>query len=543
MTFSEGTQRRRRSVFAAPDAAGQHSAKERSGHAAWLTLCLTMSLAMGMALGLASDLAIAAADSTAEENAGAEPFSRQLVVDMARRLAGRPFEPLPQAPERLRALDYSQYRQINYQQDAAVWGNTPTLFSLQLFAPGFLYRDLVDIDIVENGRSRSLKISSDSFRVPEPELGQLLAEVGRYAGMRLHYPINREDYADEFLVFQGASFLRGVSAGQLYGLSARGLAIDVADASGEEHPIFRHFWVERPSSSQHAMVIHALLDSPRISGAYRFGIYPGDPTRIDVDATLFPRENLPHVGLGPLTSMFMHGPADPSDILDYRPAVHDSHGLAIVRGNGEQLWRPLMNPKTLQISAFIDENPRGFGLIQRDRDFADYQDLEARYHRRPSAWVQPLGDWGRGEVRLVEIPSDSEANDNVVAYWRPERGLKADEEYRFAYRLTWPNDVPGLSRFSRVARSAGGLKLFSDHKEVMIDWSETGAVENLSLEASVNNGRIVDTNLQKNGYVNGARAFVSFDPGDADAAELRVVLRRGGEAAGETWLYRWLRDE
>ncbi len=526
-TFTDGPTRRRRSMSSPPDAADRPCSRSRAARLAGILLCLV----------------IGSTDSAAQENNQAGPFSRQVVVDTARSLASRPFEPLPQAPERLRALDYSQYRQINFQQDAAVWGNSPTPFSIQLFAPGFLYHDLVDIDIVENGRSRSLEIGADSFRVPEPEIGQLIAEVGRYAGMRLHYPINREDYADEFLVFQGASFLRGVSAGQLYGLSARGLAIDVAEATGDEHPIFRHFWVERPSSSQQAMVVHALLDSPRITGAYRFGIYPGAPTRVDVDATLFPRENLPHVGLGPLTSMFMHGPADPSDTPDYRPAVHDSHGLAIERGNGEHVWRPLMNPKTLQVSAFIDENPRGFGLIQRDREFADYEDLEARYDRRPSAWVKPLGDWGRGEVRLVEIPSDSEANDNVVAYWRPERGLKAGEEFQFSYRLTWPDDVPGLRRVSRVARSAGGLKLFSEQKEVMIDWSDTGPVDQLSLEASVNVGRIVETNLQQNAFVDGTRAFVFFDPGDANTAELRVVLRREGEATGETWLYRWLRDE
>jgi glucan biosynthesis protein len=264
---------------------------------------------------------------------------------------------------------------------------------------------------------------------------------------------------------------------------------------------------------------------------------------VDVEATLFPRESLPHVGLDSLTSMFMHGPADPSDTPDYRPAVHDSHGLAIERGNGERLWRPLMNPKTLQVSAFLDENPRGFGLVQRNRDFSTYQDLEARYHRRPSAWVRPLGDWGRGEVRLVEIPSDSEANDNVVAYWRPERGLKAGEEFEFSYRLSWPDDVPGRRRTSRVVRSAGGLKLFSEHEEVMIDWSDTGPVDALSLEASINSGRIVETNLLENPFVDGTRAFVLFDPGDAEAAELRVVLHRDDDAAGETWLYRWLRDE
>lgn len=470
-------------------------------------------------------------------------FSRQTVTDMAAELARRPFEALPQAPEALQQLDYATYRGINYQRDAAVWGNAPTKFSIQLFAPGFLYRDLIDIDIVENGRARSLRVGEKAFNVDDPELAKLLFEVGRYAGLRLHYPINSDDYADEFLVFQGASFFRGVSRGQSYGLSARGLAIDVAEPSGEEHPVFRRLWVERPSSRQQAIVVHALLDSPRVTGAYRFGIYPGAPTRLDVHATLYPRENLAHIGLGPLTSMFMHGgPANPGDENDYRPAVHDSDGLAFERGNGERVWRPLINPVSLQVSAFADENPRGFGLIQRHRNFVDYQDLEARYDRRPSAWVEPLGQWGRGELRLVEIPSDSEANDNIVAYWRPDGGIRAGAPFNFSYRLTWPNGVPDGRSIAKVSRSTDGRKLFTALREVSIDWAGTNHGADLTIEASISAGSIVESALQANPFINGTRAFIAFDPGDADAAELRAVLLRDGEPVGETWLYRWLRD-
>ncbi|TXS91825.1 glucan biosynthesis protein G [Parahaliea aestuarii] len=480
---------------------------------------------------------------SAGENAPDQRFSRQTVIDLARQLSQSPFRPLPRAPEALTSLDYSAYRQINYQQDEAVWGQSPTRFSVQLFAPGFLYDKLVNIDLVENGRARPLTVSRDSFRVPDPALAELLAEVGKYAGMRLHYPLNKADYDDEFLVFQGASFFRGVSRGQLYGLSARGLAIDVAEPHGEEHPVFRRFWIERPAADQDAMVVHALLDSERVTGAYRFGIYPGQPLRMDVEVTLFPRVYLPHVGLAPLTSMFMHGPAAPGDRPDYRPAVHDSEGLAIKRANGERLWRPLSNPHTLQASAFLDHNPAGFGLIQRNRDFNAYQDLEASYHRRPSAWVEPLGDWGPGQVQLVEIPSDSEANDNMVAYWRPADGLPAGEPYRYAYRLTWPDDAPLEHGLAPVVRSAGGDKLFSEQREVMIDWANSVDCANLSVDAGISEGRIIDTTLQTHPGIAGCRAFIAFDPGAAQAAELRVMLlREDGRPAGETWLYRWLND-
>ncbi|MDO8861632.1 glucan biosynthesis protein G [Haliea sp. E1-2-M8] len=482
--------------------------------------------------------------AVAQSAGDGEEFSRNTVIERARSMAQHPFEPPGQAPEILASLDYSEYRKINYLEDAAVWGGSPTRFSIQLFAPGYLYRDLVDIDIVENGKSRPLTIAENSFQVPDPALAGMLAEIDKYGGMRLHYPLNISNYAEEFLVFQGASYFRGVSRGQVYGLSARGLAIDVAGPRGEEHPIFRQFWVERPSSDHDSMVVHALLDSKRVTGAYRFGIYPGAPLRMDVEVTLFPREDIEHVGLAPLTSMFMHGPLDHAELPDYRPAVHDSEGLAILRSNGERIWRSLANPRDLQVSAFVDENPAGFGLIQRQREFAYFQDLEARYDRRPSAWVQPLGGWGKGHVQLVEIPSDSEGNDNIVAYWRPEQGLKRGQAFEYAYRLSWPGDAPGNDGIARVVRSAGGQKLGSDHHEVMIDYSELAAsdLEGIEVHAAINPGRLVEARIQPHRAINGARVFLSLDNDDQPGAEMRVDLKRGDQSVAETWLYRWLNE-
>jgi glucan biosynthesis protein len=292
------------------------------------------------------------------------------------------------------------------------------------------------------------------------------------------------------------------------------------------------------------MVVHALLDSRRVTGAYRFGIYPGAPLRIDVEAVLFPREDIEHVGLAPLTSMFMHGPLDHADVPDYRPAVHDSEGLAIKRSNGERIWRPLANPRELQISAFVDENPAGFGLVQRRRDFEHYQDLEASYERRPSAWVQPLGDWGKGHVQLVEIPSDSEGNDNIVAYWRPAEGLRRGRPFEFAYRLTWPDDVAPGPGLGRVVRSAGGRKLFSDLQEVMIDYAgiDPQAVAASEVHAAISRGRLVEARIQPNPAVDGARVFLSIETDSPATAEIRVELKLGNEPLAETWLYRWIDD-
>ena len=491
-----------------------------------------------IALYLLVDVSYAQTDKSNPEG---QPFSHDTVIQLARTLSHQPFKEPEKAPKVLTDLDYSTYRKINYQRDAAIWGKSPTKFRIQLFAPGYLFKELVDIDVVENGQAFPIQISESSFSVPYESLGETLAQLGKYAGVRLHYPINRNEYKDEFIVFQGASYFRGVSKGQLYGLSARGLAVDVAQPSGEEHALFRRFWIERPSVEQKAIVVHALLDSASVTGAYRFGIYPGSPTRIDVDVTLFPRRDIEHVGLAPLTSMYKHGPMDPSDKPDYRPAVHDSDALVMIRGNGERLWRPLNNPLSLQASAFVDENPRGFGLIQSHRRFDHFQDLEAKYHRRPSAWIEPLGDWGKGQVELFEIPSDSEANDNIVAYWRPAQGLTKGRPYSYSYRLTWPDHAPLQAAKGRIVRSASGLKLFDDKKEIVVDYSNLKAdeIKDIKVEAGISKGRILESRIEPNPEINGARVFVVFDPEDADVAELRVELKREGEPIAPTWLYRW----
>lgn len=472
-------------------------------------------------------------------------FSHDTVVEIARKLSQKPFIEPKQAPEALTKIDYSTYRQINFQQDAAIWGNAPTPFSIQLFAPGYIYKQLVDIDVVENGKSFPVAVSESSFRVPDESIGQLLQQVGKYAGFRLHYPINRDDYKDEFLVFQGASYFRGVSKGQAYGLSTRGLAINVADPKGEEYPLFKKFWIERPSSHQKAIVVHALLDSVSVTGAYRFAIYPGDPTRMGVDVMLFPRRDVQNVGLAPLTSMFMHGGIDRADTADYRPAVHDSEGLLMEKGNREKIWRPLNNPRGLQVSSFMDENPKGFGLMQPHRQVDYYQDLEAKYHQRPSAWVEPTGDWGKGRVELVEIPSDSEANDNIVAYWKPENGLKKDQPFAYSYQLTWVDNIPKTEGKVKVVRTAGGRKLFTDKNEIVIDYSHLSAndVSNISVDASISSGAILEARIEPNPNVDGARVFVTFDPEDADVAELRVQLRNNDKPLGMTWLYRFTSED
>ncbi len=501
----------------------------------------------GLTTGPAALMALAALASPAVRAAGADtaepvPFTKSTVVEAAEALAASPYQEMPRAPRRLRELDYDGYRQFKFQGSQSIWGRSQTRFAVELFAPGYLYEDLIDIHVVESGMARPIPMNAEAFQVSDPELAEALNRAGRYSGFRMIYPISRPDVRDEFLVFQGASYFRGISSSQQYGLSARGLALDVASPDGEEFPVFRTFWIERPSASSEAVVIHALLDSPSVAGAYRFGIYPGPTLTMDIKAVLFPRRPLRKPGLAPLTSMFLHGPLDGPDIPDYRPSVHDSQGLAITTGSGERIWRPLANPRTLQISAFMDTNPQGFGLAQRDRTFQTYQDLEARYELRPSAWVLPFGNWGEGHVELVEIPTPSEGNDNIVAYWRPRQTIPAGQAYAYAYRLTWPDALPAAERTGTVIYSSGGRKLGTALQEVVVDYDLITPVDPslVTVEASLSTGRLVETIVVDHPVRKGLRIFVAFDPEGEDLIEMRVRPLVGGNVLGETWLYRWI---
>ena len=473
----------------------------------------------------------------------AGPFSYQRVIDEAKALASEDYLPPSQVAPDLLDLDYDTYRKIRFRKEKALWAKTTSQFKAEFFAPGSYFTTGVELYSVENGESRPIEIDRDSFDTPTSKIAELLHQGGRLAGYRLHYPINTPDYKDEFVVFLGASYFRAVSKEQFYGLSARGLAVDVAEPAGEEFPAFRKFWLERPGSRSNSIVVHALLDSPRVTGAYRFSIYPGSPTYIDVNATLYPRAQLRHVGLGSLTSMYWFGTLDPPDFADYRPAVHDSEGLAMLSGRGEWIWRPLTNPKSLQMSAFIDKAPRGFGLIQRQRELSGFQDLEAHYHQRPSAWVTPKGDWGAGHVILVEIPSDSEANDNIVAYWRPDQVLPTGKPFPIEYRITWPDNVRQVQGLARVVRSARGLDFYKQHQILTIDYDSNSGLtaDKIKPEVSLSTGRLISTVVQDNPETQGWRIVVQFDPANDALSEIRVAPHDGsGRSVGETWLYRWL---
>lgn len=476
------------------------------------------------------------------------PFRRSTVSELARRLAAEPYKaPASALPEVLDKLNYDQYRDIRFNPEAAVWADRPLPFRMQLFHRGLYYKDPVEVALVENGEARHFAYDPDLFTI-----GPLIpTEVPRddigFAGIRLHGPINRPDYFDEVAVFLGASYFRSLGEGQVYGLSARGLAIKTADPEGEEFPAFRAFWVETPVQGSETIVVHALLDSPSTAGAYRFTIRPGNPTAMDVEAQLFPRVDLNKVGFAPGTSMYLFSPSDRLGVDDFRPAVHDSDGLLMVTGRGDRLWRPLANPQELQISAFSDISPRGFGLIQRERAFTAYEDLEAAYERRPSLWVEPIGDWGTGAVTLIEIPTDSEVHDNIVAYWAPREVIPAGSEYSLAYRLSWGGDPAAAIGPAVIASTRSGRATVlgpTPERIFVIDFAFTEGVDRVGLgqataTVSASKGVVENVVVQDNAQTGGVRLTFQLDPANEPLIELRAELAFANGQKAETWVYRW----
>ncbi|QHO71951.1 glucan biosynthesis protein D [Bradyrhizobium sp. CCBAU 051011] len=490
--------------------------------------------ALPLVTGVASGLL-----STAQ--AQPAPFDRSIVRQIARDLAGKPYKaPSEKLPDNLANIDYDRYRAIRFLPERALWRGEKLPFEAQFFHRGFFYKNRVDIFEVKDGQAAPIAYRPDLFSFGDLAPPGPAVDLG-FAGFRLHAPINKPDYYDEVCVFLGASYFRAVAKGQLYGLSARGLAINTGEAKGEEFPFFKTFWIEKPAPGANSIVVHALLDSESAAAAYRFTIRPGDTTVFDVEMAIYPRVDLQQAGLAPMTSMFFFGPNDRKDVEDFRPSVHDSDGLAVFNGRGEELWRPLHNPRDLQVSSFADLNPRGFGLMQRQRDFAAYQDLESNFERRPSLWAEPIGDWGEGEVKLLEIPTKEEIHDNIALFWRPKAALPAKGEHTYTYRLHWGPGAPkptSLARFSRTGIGVRGDNAALFVLDVTGERLKSVNPQSLRGVVTAEKAKIQNIVTQPNPATGGWR--LSFELVKEKApVELRASLMQDNEAVSEVWVYRW----
>jgi glucans biosynthesis protein len=472
----------------------------------------------------------------------AETFDLDRLRELAARLAAADPRALEaELPQALAQLDYDGYRRINFRPEARLWADAERGFTVDLMHLGSVFRIPVRMHEVEGGRERDLPFRSEWFEYRGGSIPSLEGFDQGYSGFRLRSPLNRPDESSEFLVFQGASYFRGIGRNQGYGSSARGLAIRTADQEGEEFPAFTEFWLERPEEGSTQARFHGLLESRSVVGVYTFVATPGDETLVEVEATLYPRVELDRVGLAPLTSMFLFDARNRHAFEDFRGAVCDANGLQMVTGSSRRLWRPLDNPRSLQVSAFLDDDPKGFGLVQRQRDFATYGDLEARYERRPSVWVEPIGAWGKGSVVLVEIPMGSEFNDNIVAFWRPEAPLPRGQPFAFAYRLRWcdqpPDDVP----LARVEATRTGLAPNTGRRLIVIDFSAPEGLPEgpFEVSASCSQGTFVDVRLERLPVDGMRRVTLEFEPADAPISEMSVFLHQGETPISETWLHRW----
>jgi len=448
-----------------------------------------------------------------------------------------------QLPAELAALDYDQYRDIRFKPDQALWRKEALPFEIMFFHVGAQRDQIVTINEIVDGKAQHVAFDAKLYDYGKNKLKGGWGDLG-HAGFRIHYPLNTSSYRDEVAVFLGASYLRAVGRGQSYGLSARGLGIDThGGPKGEEFPRFREFWLERPAKGATALTIYALLDSPRVAGAYQFVIKPGDDTLTEVKARVYLRAGVAAFGVAPLTSMFQHGENDPR-ADDFRPEVHDSDGLAIEMADGQWLWRPLINPKRPTVATFRMRDPKGFGLQQRDRAYTSYEDTEARYEKRPSAWVEPVGKWGPGRVEMLSFNTADETTDNVVAYWVPDKLPAPGNPIEFAYKLYWQGDKPRRAGNGWTVQSRRGRGLQALGKgefQYVVDFAGPALAalpQDAHVDAAIDTGpnaRLVERNAYRNPVTGGWRMTLRIQRTAAQPIELRATLQQGNQALTETW--------
>lgn len=506
-------------------------------------------LAGSLSLGVLPAFAPASGAATSKliDYGPASPFDFDTLIDKARALAAAPYKPpVNPDPELLQSIDFDAHWKIRYRDDAT-FSPPGSDAEVQLFYPGRFFPEPVAIHVVEDGEARQILFENDYFTMPADSPGHKLGAGAGFAGLRVMRPGLKPDWVS----FLGASYFRTDGPFAQYGLSARGLAIDTGLSRPEEFPRFEAFWLAAPQEEGDDLTVYALLDSPSVAGAYRFGLAQGaegEGHRMTVASRLFFRQSVERLGIAPLTSMYWYSERDRFLAADWRPEIHDSDGLALETGSGERIWRPLNNPKVVRTSSFADTNPRGFGLIQRDRDFDHYQDDGVFYNRRPSVWIEPLGDWGKGAVQLVEIPTDDEIFDNIVTYWAPDDLPQPGEERAFDYRLNWvvrdpiPADVATVVATYQGQGGIPGKDAGGPSDKMVVDFAGP-ALEGLGREdgvepvVGISGGRIT-SDVAAYPIVGGEgwRLLFDFEVDGPEPAELRAFLRgKNGAALTETW--------
>lgn len=503
-----------------------------------------------LAVGVLFSFTACAAQPPAEPKVG-EAFSYAWLKGHARQLAAQPYQSHKgELPKSLKSLDWDDYQQIHFKKDKALWRKDNSEFRTELFHLGLGFDTPIHINELENGKSIPVPYSSSMFDYGKSKVnGKKLPKDLGFAGFRMQFAT---DWQRDVVAFLGASYFRAVGSEMQYGLSARGLAVDTALPQPEEFPTFTNFWLEKPKPGSDVVTVYALMDSPSVSGAYRFDMKPGEPFKMKVDAAMYPRKAIERLGVAPMTSMYMVGENDRRTGYDWRPEIHDSDGLAMHTGNGEWIWRPLANPKNLRFNAYSDDNPKGFGLLQRDRNFDHYQDDGVFYEKRPSLWIEPIGNWGKGSVQLVEIPTLDETFDNIVAFWNPAKPIEPGQELLYSYNMYWGSHSPEHSQQARVVNTFTGIggvigkKRHYYSKRFVIDFAGGSLAmlgKNTKLKAVIttSKGKVEIESARPLKSIDGYRVMFDLVPPDATAnpINMRVYLEANGLPLSETWQYQW----
>ncbi len=478
-------------------------------------------------------------------------FEFATVVDKARTLAAQPYSPPEEIPNFLQKLSYNEFENVRFIPEKSLWKDSQSKFQIMMMSAGLFYKHPVMVNVIEGAGTRKIDYAKSYFSFTDPELEKRVpADLG-FGGVKLTYPIISPSVQDQFLVFAGASYFRGVGKNNAWGISARGIAVNTGLPTGEEFPSFIEFWLVRPRADATSMTAYALLDGKSLSGAYQFQIYPGENTRVQVNAVLFQRNNIELLGIAPLTSMFFYGANTARPIGEWRPEVHDSDGLLLQDGaTQEWLWRPLINPKHLEMDYFKTTDVKGFGLLQRNHDFQQYQDLGAHYEKRPSTWVTPIGNWGQGHVALIQLPTDSETNDNMVAFWTPSQKTPAGEPLKINYTLDFGDDSISKQTIGRAIttfvgdgnRTGGGnqpgaYRLIVDFAGGSLDKKAKKAMVEANVSAG-NEGTVIEHFVEYNEPKQAWRLSILAKPAQDKPLELRAFLRDATDTLSETWTYR-----
>ncbi len=496
--------------------------------------------------------ALAAASNPAGIRLGpARDFSFAGLAARAKKDASQPYQaPQPRAAQIVKDIDFDAAQKIKFRADHALWAGGPnpvSFFHLNRYSG-----DPVVLHVLEDGKAREILYGPDYFDYGASGLDpKALADLG-FSGFRI---MDGQSKQTDWLAFQGASYFRSSGQEGQYGASARGIAINTAAATAEEFPRFSEFWLDADGP---VISIYALLDGPSITGAYKFDAVKNETDKanggvvMNAHCELFFRSDISRLGIAPLTSMYWYGENERRKAADWRPEIHDNDGLALWTGKDERIWRPLINPPQATTNSFLDNNPKGFGLMQRDRDFANYQDDGAFYNKRPGVWVEPKGNWGPGAVQLVEIPTDDEIHDNIVAYWRPDGEVKAGGTLSFDYRLYWQDNEPAypvnIAKVVATRLGRGGIPGQNpwprDRHKFVVDFTGGPLMQmqqrfDITPVANTSRGRIDNAYVIKVVGTDRWRALFDLAMDGSAPVDLRLFLKLGNRTLSETWLYQY----